>query len=179
MTDLTPGTWTIDPSHSEVAFTVRHLMSKVRGTFGEFSGTITTGSADPADAAVEADVKVASIDTRDAKRDAHIRTSEILGADEFPTFSFRSTKVTGDADGYQIHGDLTIKDVTKPVVFDAEFQGVINPDPFGLVRMGAEGTTTISKKEFGVDFNIPLQGDAVMLGDKIKIEVSLEATLNQ
>jgi len=179
MTELVPGTWTIDPAHSEVAFTIRHMMSKVRGHFGDVSGTIVTGSADPKDASVRAEVAVASINTNQAQRDEHIRTSEILGADQFPTFSFTSTSVDGGGEDYRINGDLTIKDVTKPITFDATFNGAVDPDAFGLFRMGAEGTAVINKKDFGIEFNIPLQGDAVMLGDKVTITVSLEATLNR
>lgn len=179
MTELIPGTWTIDPAHSEVAFTIRHMMSKVRGNFGEVSGTIVTGSSDPQDAKVEATVAVSSINTNQAQRDEHIRTSEILGADTFPFFTFTSTSIVADGDAYKINGDLTIKDVTKPVTFDAEFNGAVDPDAYGLFRMGAEGTTVINKKDFGIEFNIPLQGDAVMLGDKVTINVTLEATLNR
>ncbi|QGF22378.1 YceI family protein [Raineyella fluvialis] len=179
MTELVPGTWTIDPAHSEVAFTIRHMMSKVRGHFGDVSGTIVTGSADPKDATVEAHVAVASIDTNQAQRDEHIRTAEILGAAEHPTFDFTSTSIVGDGDDYKINGDLTIKGITKPVTFDATFNGAMDPDAFGLFRMGAEGTTVINKKDFGIEFNIPLQGDAVMLGDKVTISVTLEATLNR
>ncbi|WOP18546.1 YceI family protein [Raineyella sp. LH-20] len=179
MTELVPGTWTIDPAHSEVAFTIRHMMSKVRGNFGDVSGQIVTGSADPKDATVRAEVAVASINTNQAQRDEHIRASDILGAAQFPTFAFTSTSVEGDGEDYKIHGDLTIKDVTRPVTFDATFNGAIDPDAFGLFRMGAEGTTVINKKDFGVEFNIPLQGDAVMLGDKVTISVTLEATLDR
>lgn len=179
MPELVPGVWAIDPAHSEVAFTIRHMMGKVRGRFGEVEGTIITGSADPVDATVMARVAVATLDTNQRQRDEHIRTSEILDAATFPFFTFVSTSIEERGTCHTIHGDLTIRGITRPVSFQAEFTGAVDPDPFGLFRMGAEGTTVVDKRDFGIDFNIPLPGGDLMLGDRITIAVSLEATLTR
>lgn len=172
--ELVPGTWTIDAAHSEVGFTVRHLMSKVRGRFAEFSGSVSTG-AQPTDSSVRAEIVLSSIDTNQAQRDGHLRSAEIFDAEKHATMTFVSTGVTGDADGYVIHGDLTIKDVTRPVELAAEFLGVAT-DAYGVTRLGAEATTSINRKDFGIDFNVPLEGGKLLIGDKIDITLTIEAT---
>lgn len=171
---LQVGTWNIDPSHSEVAFTIRHLMSKVRGTFTDVTGVIETRSDNPADASVRAQIAMASVDTRNATRDEHLRSSEIFNVDANPQMTFVSTGISGDEDGWTITGDLTINGVTRSVDLAAEFLGVA-ADAYGAVRLGAEGSTTINRKDFGVDFNIPLDGGKVLLGDKVDIQITLEA----
>lgn len=179
MADLVPGVWTIDPAHSEVAFTIRHMMGKVRGRFGQVEGTIITGSADPADATVLARVAVATLDTNQRERDEHIRTAEILDVATFPYFTFVSTAIEARGSRHVIHGDLTVRGISRGTSFDAEFTGAVDPDHFGLFRMGAEGTTVIDKRDFGIDFNIPLPGGELMLGNRITIAVALEATLTR
>jgi len=175
MSTIPAGTWTIDPAHSEVAFTVRHLMSKVRGNFADFSGTVTTSGGDVTDAAVEATVQMASVDTRNEQRDAHLRSNEIFNADGNPEMEFTSTGIVDQGGDYVINGDLTINGVTRPVAFDAEFLGV-DVDAYGVTRLGAEARTQVNRKDFGVDFNVPLDGGKLLLGDKIDVTLTIQAT---
>ncbi|SDE67990.1 YceI family protein [Auraticoccus monumenti] len=171
---LTTATWQLDPAHSEVAFTVRHLMSKVRGTFDEYTGTITTPSEDPTAASVTAEIKLASVNTRNAQRDGHLRSADLFDATNDATMTFVSTGITGSGTDYEIAGDLTINGVTKPVVLDAELLGV-DVDAYGATRLGVEARTSISRKEFGFDFNVPLEGDKLLIGDKVDITLTIEA----
>ena len=172
--DLVAGTWTIDAAHSEVSFTVRHLMSKVRGSFTDFSGQITT-TDDPTQSSVSVAIKSASITTHNDQRDAHLRSTDFFDADQGGELVFVSTGITAEEDGYVIHGDLTINGITKPVDLAAEFLGVA-VDAFGATRVGAEASTSINRKDFKVDFNIPLDGGKFLIGDKIDITLSIEAT---
>lgn len=170
------GTWTIDPSHSEVGFSVRHLMvSKVKGNFESFSGAVTIAE-DPLASSVVAEVDLSSINTRDAGRDEHLRSADFFEVATYPALSFRSTSVTGDGDRYRVVGDLTIKGTTRSVALDLEFNGV-HPDPWGGTRAGFSATTEISRSEFGVDFQIPMDGGGVVVGDKIKVFLEVEAVL--
>jgi polyisoprenoid-binding protein YceI len=170
------GTWTIDPSHSEVGFSVRHLMvSKVKGTFETFGGTITVG-ADPLQSSVEADVDLSSINTRDANRDNHLRSADFFEVETHPTLTFRSTAVKPNGDDFVVLGDLTIKGTTLPVELDLEFNGT-HPDPWGGTRAGFSAETEISRKQFGVDFEVPMDGPGVVVGDKIKVYLEVEAVL--
>ena len=173
-TGLVAGTWTIDASHSEVGFSVRHLMSKVKGRFTEFTGSITTGSQDPTDASVEVTITSASITTGNAQRDAHLQSADFFDPTNGGTLAFASTGISGDEDGYVISGDLTINGITKPVKLAAEFLGVA-VDAFGATRLGAEATTSIDRKDFNVTFNIPLDGGKLLIGDKVDITLAVEA----
>lgn len=171
------GTYVIDPAHSQLGFVARHAMvTKVRGTFSEFEGTATTGP-DLQGAQIELTAQVASVDTRNADRDGHLKTGDFFEVETFPTLTFRSTAVeAADADTLRVTGDLTIKDVTKPVELAVEFLGE-GKDPWGGTRVGVEATGQISRKDFGIDFNIPLEGDKVMIGDKISLQINAEAVL--
>lgn len=171
-TGLVAGTWTVDPAHSEVGFSVRHLMSKVRGRFSDFSGQIVT-TEDPTTSTVSVSIATASIDTNNAQRDGHLRSNDFFDAEKGGQLIFVSTAITGSEDGYVITGDLTINGVTKSVDLAAEFLGVA-VDAFGVTRVGAEATTTINRKDFNVDFNIPLDGGKFLIGDKIDITLSIE-----
>jgi polyisoprenoid-binding protein YceI len=173
---LKAGTYTIDPSHSEVGFTVRHLMSKVRGQFRDFEGTITIAS-NPLDSAAEATISLSSVDTRNADRDAHLKSGDFFNVEASPKMIFRSTGIRQDGDQLVATGELTIKDLTKAVELDLDYLGT-GTDPWGGSRVGFEGTTTISRKEWGIDFNIPLEGDKVMIGDKVSVVIAVEAVLN-
>lgn len=173
-TGLIAGTWAIDTAHSEVGFSVRHLMSKVRGRFSEFSGEIIT-TEDPTTSTVGVTITTASIDTNNAQRDGHLKSTDFFDAEQGGQIVFASTRITGSEDGYLISGDLTINGVTKSVDLAAEFLGVAT-DAFGVTRVGAEATTTINRKDFKVDFNIPLDGGKFLIGDKIDITLSIEAT---
>ena len=171
-TDIAPGTWTIDPSHSEVGFTVRHLMSKVRGQFTSFEGTLTTG--DTLDSVrASATIDLNSIDTRDATRDGHLRSGDFFDVEQHGPMTFTTTSF----DGSTATGDLTIKGITKPVELDVEFLGA-GSDPWGNSRLGFEATAVISRKEWGVNGNVPLEGDKVLIGDKVTIHLAVEAVLN-
>lgn len=173
-TDIPAGTWTIDPSHSEVGFTARHLMSKVRGQFEKFEGQIVTGDAPSATATID----LTSINTREENRDAHLRSGDFFDVDNNGPMTFTSTKVEQGGKGLLVTGDLSLKGVTKPVTLDVEVLGS-ETDPWGGTRVGFEGTTTISRKEFGVDFNVPMDGGRLLVGDKIDVIIGIEAVLQQ
>jgi polyisoprenoid-binding protein YceI len=168
------GTWTIDPSHSEIGFTARHLMSKVRGLFEKFEGQVVTGDQPSASATIDLN----SINTRDENRDAHLRSGDFFDVENTGPMTFRSTRVEQGGKGLLVAGDLTIKGVTKPVTLDVEYLGS-ETDPWGGTRAGFEGTTQISRKEWGVDFNIPMDGGRLLVGDKIDITVAVQAVLQQ
>jgi polyisoprenoid-binding protein YceI len=170
---LTTGTWTIDPAHSEVAFVIRHLMTKVRGTFTEFSGTVEIAE-DLAASTATAEIKVASIDTRNADRDAHLRTADVFHAEDHPTMDFAATGVREEDGEYYLDGELTIKGVTRPISLQVEFNGV-SEDPWGGTRAGFSASTTINRKDWGIDFNIPFGGDKALLGDKVTLELEVQA----
>lgn len=169
---LTAGTWNIDPAHSEVAFVVRHLMTKVRGSFTEFTGSVQIAE-DIAASSANAEIQLKSIDTRNADRDAHVRSAEILDIEKYPTFSFATTGVRFDGSDYLVDGDLTIRDVTRPITLEVEFNG-IGTDPWGGTRAGFTATTSISRKDYGIDFNLPLGGDKALLGDKVDIHLEIQ-----
>ncbi len=172
------GTWVLDPGHTEVGFTVRHIMSKVRGSFTEFEGTIVTGET-LADSSAHVQVALSSIDTRNQQRDDHLRSSDFFDVATTPTMTFRSTSVQDNGGGRLVlTGDLTIKGVTRPVDLDVEVLGV-GRDPWGATRIGVEASGQISRREFGVDFNIPLEGDKVMIGDNITLAITAQAVLQQ
>ncbi|MEU5877190.1 YceI family protein [Spirillospora sp. NPDC047279] len=171
--ELTVGTWNIDPSHSEVTFTIRHLMSKVRGSFTEFSGAIEIAE-NPAESTATAEIKLASIDTRNADRDAHVRTADVLDVENHPNMTFVTKGVRADGDDYLLDGELTIKGVTRPVTLELEFNGV-GEDPWGGTRVGFSAETTINRKDWGIEFNIPLKGDKALLSDKVEIGLEVQA----
>ncbi|HEY3834672.1 MAG TPA: YceI family protein [Acidimicrobiia bacterium] len=174
LSQLAPGTWNIDPSHSTVGFTVRHLMiSKVRGRFGTFSGSLTI-DADPLQSSVQATVDLASVNTDDEGRDAHLRGADFFNTETHPEMTFSSTGVKEKGDDYVLLGDLTIKGVTRPVEFELEFEGV-GADPWGGTRAGFSAHTEIARKDWNIDFNMPLETGGVVVGEKVKIELEIEA----
>jgi len=175
-TGLAAGTWNIDPVHSEVGFVVRHVMvSKVKGVFSKFEGAITVDE-DPLKSKVEATIDASSIDTREAQRDAHLRSSDFFDVETHPEIRFVSTSAARAGDDFKVTGDLTIHGVTRPVDLALELNGV-GPDPWGGLRAGFSATTEISRADFGIVFNIPLDGGGVVVGDKIKIYLEIEAVL--
>ncbi|MGY4719993.1 YceI family protein [Naumannella cuiyingiana] len=177
-TEQLTGSWQIDASHSEVAFTVRHLMSKVRGTFTAFQGTIETPSDDLTQASVQVRIDMSSVNTNNEQRDGHLRSTDIFDVEKNPEMTFASTAITDNGDGdYTITGDLTINGTTRSVDLAAEYLGV-DVDAYGVTRLGAEAKTQINRKDFGVDFNVPLDGGKVLLGDKLDITLTIEATKN-
>jgi polyisoprenoid-binding protein YceI len=173
----TPGIWTIDSSHSEVGFVVRHLVvSKVRGFFEKFSGTITVAD-DFSQSTVEATIDASSVNTRDEGRDNHLRTNDFFGIEEHPIWNFTSTGVrVGSKGNYLVDGNLRIKGVTKPVTLDLEVHGVTK-DPYGNTKAGFTAGTKINRSEFGIEFNATLETGGFVLSDSIDIVIEIEATL--
>lgn len=173
LSDLKPGIWNVDASHSEVGFTARHLMvSKVRGQFKDFAAVVNL--AQPFEQSrVEATVQMASVDTNSADRDTHVKSGDFFDVDNHPVMTFTSTKVSD----HSLEGLLTIKGVSKPVSFDLDFGGV-SADPWGGTRAGFEATTEINRKDFGLSWNVAVEGGGVLVGEKVKIvlDVQLVAT---
>ncbi len=169
------GTWTVDPSHSSVGFTVRHMMvSKVRGRFTDYHAAIRIDE-DPIRSKVSATVQLASIDTNDDARDEHLRSAEFFDVANRPVMTFESTGLSGSGSDYELAGDLTIGDVSKPIVFDVEFHGV-GKNPWGATVAGFSAKTTISREEFGLTWNQALETGGFLVGDKVNLEVEIEAS---
>jgi polyisoprenoid-binding protein YceI len=169
------GTWRLDPTHSTITFTVKHLaISKVRGSFESFDVTIIT-TADGAPS-VEATIDIASVTTNQAQRDAHLRTSDFFLVDEHPTATFRSTDATVDGDDFTLTGDLTLRGVTKQIVLTGELGGV-SDDGYGTTKAGASATTTINRHDFGVSWNAALEAGGFTLGDDVRIDIDIQVAL--
>lgn len=167
---LTPGTWTLDTSHSEIGFTVRHAgISKVRGRFTEATADAHVGNSLAA-SSLHAAVKTASFDSGDANRDAHVRGADFFDVEQFPEMTFRATSIEGDGEDYTVTGDLTIRGITKPVELEVEFTGVA-VDPFGATRAGCSAEAEISRKEFGLTWNAALETGGFLVSDKVKIDI--------
>jgi polyisoprenoid-binding protein YceI len=175
------GTWAIDPVHSEVSFVVRHMMvSKVRGRFDTFEGTITTAE-DPAKSSVTASVDLSSVNTGTPQRDDHIRSADFFEVDKHPTMTFTSTGLRNiEGDRFLLDGDLTIRGVTKPVSFEAELNG-IGPDSSGGTRIGFSALAEINRHDWGVSFNGPIPGlpGGVAVSDKVSVNLEIEGVLQQ
>ncbi len=170
------GTWDIDASHSTVGFSVRHMMvSKVRGYFRDFAGELVTAE-DPTQSSVTATVNMDSIDTRQEQRDAHIRSADFFDVGNHTHMTFRSTAVRTNGADWTVEGALTIKGITKPVTLELELNG-FGPDAYGGTRAGFSASTVISRSEFGVDIDMPMDGGGVVVGDKITVELEIEAVL--
>jgi polyisoprenoid-binding protein YceI len=170
------GKWSIDPVHSEVGFSVRHMMvSKVRGRFTEFSGEIETG-ADPADSSVNAEISLASINTGAEQRDDHIRSADFFEVETYPTMTYRSTGVRPDGGDFTVDGELTLKGVTKSVPLHLELNG-FGPDAYGGTRAGFTATAEINRRDFNVNFSAPMQNGGAVVSDKITIHLEIEAVL--
>ena len=169
LSDLKPGIWNVDASHSEVGFVARHLMvSKVRGQFKDFSAVVTV--AQPFEqSTVEATVQLASIDTNSADRDTHLTSDDFFDVENNPAMTFKSTKVTDST----LEGLLTIKGTSRPVTFDLDFGGV-SADPWGGTRAGFEATTEINRKDFALTWNVAIEGGGVLVGEKVKITLDVQ-----
>lgn len=173
---MSASTWNIDATHSVAEFKVKHLMiSNVKGTFPKVSGVLTLDESDLSKSSVTASIDVSSIETRDAQRDTHLKSPDFFDVEKFPTMEFKSTKVTvtGAGEG-TVEGDLTIRDVTKPVVFHVEGPTVPAKDPWGMTRVGVSATTKISRKEFGLAFNPLLETGGAVVGDEVSITLDVE-----
>jgi polyisoprenoid-binding protein YceI len=173
------GTWQIDPTHSDVSFSVRHMMvSKVRGQFADFSGTIVTGT-EPTDSSVTASISLDSIDTRNEQRDNHIRSADFFDVNQFPTMTYRSTGLVDNGDGsWTLDGELSLHGVTKNVPLKLEVNGFA-ADPYGGQRAGFSASTELSRNDFGIDISLPMDGGGVVVGDKVAITLEIEAVLDQ
>ncbi|BFM24010.1 polyisoprenoid-binding protein YceI [Microbacterium testaceum] len=170
------GTWVLDPSHSEVTFSVRHMMiSKVRGTFGVKSATIVAPE-NPLEATVEASVDVTSVDTKDEGRDQHLRSAEFFDIETYPTMDFRSTGVRLEDGDFLVDGDLTIRGITKPATFSLDFGG-FGTDPWGNYKAGATAKTVINREDFGLTWNAALEKGGVLVGKDVTIELDLQLSL--
>lgn len=168
-------TWTADPAHSNVGFSVKHMMvSNVKGSFGRFTATVDGSPADPASAKINATIDVASVDTREPKRDAHLRTADFFDAAKFPQMTFVSTKVEKvSATKAKVTGDLTLRGVTKPVTLDVEYTAPVKA-PWGPTVVGATATGKINRQDFGVSFSKALETGGVLVGDEVTIQLELE-----
>jgi polyisoprenoid-binding protein YceI len=174
-----PTTWKIDPVHTEASFQVRHFFTQVKGVFHEIDGTIVFDEADASAIKVDASVKVASVDTGNPKRDGHLQTADFFQADKFPVLTLKSTKVTPAGKGkYKVTADLTMRGVTKPVTFDAEFLGSGDIAMDGQTRFtkaGFSATATVNRKDFGINWNKTLDNGGAVLDDKVTIVLNVEA----
>ena len=170
------GTYALDPTHTRIGFVARHAMvTKVRGSFNEFEGTAVLDGDDPSRSTATVTIAAASIDTRQAQRDEHLRSNDFLAMDEFPSIVFTSTAVrrTGEAE-FELDGDLTIRGVTRPVTIPFTYEGTA-VDPFGNTRVGFEGSVVINRKDFGVSYNAVLETGGVMISDKVTLEFEVSA----
>lgn len=173
-TGLIPtGTWSVDPTHTRIGFVARHMMvTKVRGSFNEFTADIEIAE-NPLDSKLAAEVQMASIDTGNSDRDGHLRTNDFFDIEHHPTMRLVATRFTGAGDSYVMHADLTIKGVTNQVAFDLEFDG-LGQDPWGGTRAGFTATATINRKDWGIEWNAPLETGGVLVGEKIQIELDVQ-----
>ena len=175
LTELT-GTYTLDPAHTRIGFVARHAMvTKVRGAFNEFEGTATLDGANPAASSAQVTISAASIDTRNAQRDGHLRSNDFLSMDEYPQITFSSTGARQvDDSTFELTGDLTIKGVTNQITVPFSFEGVAK-DPFGNLRVGFEGAVTINRKDYGITWNAALETGGVLVSDKVTLEFEISA----
>jgi polyisoprenoid-binding protein YceI len=168
-----PAVWNIDGSHSSVTFQIRHFVSKVRGSFKEVKGTITADEAAWENAVVDVEIPSASISTSNDRRDTHLRSPDFFAVDSFPTIRFQSTRIERNGDSAKIHGNLTLRGVTRPVVLDGTFTGLMKAAQGD--RVGFEASTTINRTDYGVKWNRAAEAGGAMLGDDVKIEINVEA----
>lgn len=167
--------WNFDNAHSRVGFTIKHMMfAKVRGQFNEWEGSFTFDPKDPAHSKVSATIKIDSIDTGNDQRDEHLRSGDFFNAEEYPAMTFESTKWTKNGDNYNVEGNLTIRDVTKPVTLDVEQSGT-GTDPWGNTRTAFNVSTTINRKEFGLTWNQALETGGVLVGEDVNVQIEVQA----
>lgn len=172
------GTWAIDPTHSEVGFSIRHLMiSKVKGKFERFTATFVTAE-NPLESSVTASAEVASINTNEPNRDGHLRTGDFFDAQTYPSIDFVSTGVRVENGEFLVDGNLTIKGVTKPATFEFEFGG-FGGDPYGNYKAGASAKAVVKREDFGLSYNAALETGGMLLGDTVTITLELQAALQQ
>jgi polyisoprenoid-binding protein YceI len=171
----TKTTWKLDPAHTLVEFSAKHLMiTTVKGRITDIEGTIHGDEQNPQNSSVEAVLKAASLDTRTDQRDQHLRSADFLDVEKFPQIKFRSTRIEGGKESFKLTGDLTIRDVTKPITFDVEFEGTTR-DPWGGERVGFSAKGKIDRRDFGLTWNQALETGGVVVGNDIKINLEVEA----
>jgi len=170
------STWEIDPAHSGVRFSVRHMMvSTVRGEFGKFTGRVELDEADPTGSSVQATIDATAVDTHDAQRDAHLRSADFLDVERFPTLEFKSTRITNvGPDTYDLTGQLTLHGVTREITLRVEEAGTEGKDPWGKVRRGASATGKINRKDYGLNWNQALETGGILVGDEVKLTIDVE-----
>lgn len=171
----TKTTWKLDPAHTTVEFSAKHLMiTTVKGRITDVAGTIYIDERNPQNSSVEATLKAASLDTRTDQRDQHLRSGDFLDVEKYPEIKFRSTRIQGDKQNFRLTGDLTIRDVTKPITLDVEFEGT-GKDPWGGERVGFSASGKIDRREFGLTWNQSLETGGVLVGNDIKINLEAQA----
>ena len=171
----TKTAWRLDPSHTSVEFSAKHLMiTTVKGRITDIEGIIYTDEKDLKNSSVEATLKAVSLDTRTDQRDQHLRSADFLDVEKFPEIRFRSTRIQGDKQSFKLTGDLTIRDVTKPITLDVEFEGETK-DPWGGQRLGFSANGKIDRREFGLTWNQALEAGGVVVGNDIKISLEVQA----
>jgi polyisoprenoid-binding protein YceI len=177
--DQLTGDYTVDPAHSRIGFVARHAMvTKIRGAFNDFEAKLHIDAADPSKSSADVVIQATSIDTRNADRDAHLRGNDFFAMDEHPTITFQSTSAQKlDEQTFRVAGDLTIRGETKPVSIDFDFLGAVR-DPWGNLRVGFEGSLVVNRKDWGLNWNAPLDTGGVLVGEKVTLEFELSATKN-
>lgn len=175
-TQALTGDYTLDVGHSRIGFVARHAMvTKVRGQFNEFEGKAHLDFAAPENSTAEVTIQASSVDTRNEQRDGHLRTNDFFDAPNHPTIMFRSTGVERvDDEHYRVTGDLEIKGITKPVTVDFEYAGTAK-DPYGNIRVGFDGSTTVNRRDWGIEWNAPLETGGVLVSDKVTLEFEISA----
>jgi polyisoprenoid-binding protein YceI len=177
--DQLVGDYTIDPAHTRIGFQARHAMvTKVRGAFKEFEGSFHFDPHNPEESRATVTIQAKSIDTGNEQRDAHLRSNDFFAMDEYPEIKFESTSVERlDDSSFRLHGDLSIRGVTRPISIDFEYNGA-EIDPWGNTRVGFEGSTEVNRKDWGVNWNAALDSGGVLVSDKVKLEFDVAATKN-
>ncbi len=177
-TTIKTGAWAIDSAHSNVEFSIKHMMiSTVKGQFSEVEGTIQLDGDQPEMSSVTARIDASSITTFNEQRDEHLRTNDFFSAEQWPDITFQSTKIEQVSDDRsKVYGDLTIRDVTKPVVLESELEGIMEKDAFGMRRVAFTATTEINRKDFGITWNGAIEAGGVVVGDTVKITLHIAAT---
>ena len=175
-TDSATRTYKIDPSHSEVFFQVRHLVTKVRGRFSDFEGTINYSEANPEQSKVEFSIQTSSIDTNVSDRDTHLRSADFLDVERYPEVTFRSTAIRGAKESFELTGDLTIRGVTRPITLDASFEGE-GKDPWGGTRASFSAHGKFDRRDFGLTWNVALETGGILVSNEVKINIEAQAVL--
>lgn len=174
---MTNKKWTIDPAHSSIDFTVKHMMiAKVKGTFHQFEASITGDAHDLTSADIDFSIDLNSVDTRNSDRDAHLRSADFFEIEKFPNLTFKATSIKKSGDGeYSITGDVTLHGVTRSETFNAEFEGA-GKDPWGNEKVGFSATGSLKRSDYGLTYNAVLETGGVLIGDEIKVAIEIEAT---